>query len=240
MKISVGHFTAAGDENDRQSKPQQFVTLKVSDTGIGIDDSVKSRIFEPFFTTKERSGGTGLGLSTVYGIVKQSNADIAVTSKPGFGSTFTITFPKSTAKAVRPQENSVQTPDSLSGTILLVEDLEDLREVMAGILSRRGLRVLAASDGTDAVKIACETEASIDLIITDITMPRMSGPEAVRRIRELRPGIKVIYLSGYTDSVMPEDGDAVISKPITPEALALAIRDSLMTQTPGERKRFAA
>src|SRR5262249_45002153 len=105
-------------------------------------------------------------------------------------------------------------PEQLSGTILLVEDLDDLREVMADILSRRGLRVLAAAGGTDAVKIASETPEAIDLIVTDITMPGMSGPEAVRSIRESRPKVKAIYLSGYTESVVPDDGDALIAKPI--------------------------
>jgi two-component system, cell cycle sensor histidine kinase and response regulator CckA len=238
--ISVGHSNISDAEEDSDRKLGEFVTLKVSDTGIGMEDSIKSRIFEPFFTTKENSGGTGLGLATVYGIVKQSDADISVTSKSGSGSTFTITFPKAKGKTVRAPENSREATEQLSGTILLVEDLKDLREVMTDILSRRGFRVLAASDGVDAVKIASETQSSIDLIVADITMPRMSGPETVKKIREFRPEIKVIYLSGYKESVIPEAGDTLISKPITPEALTLAIRDRLMPQTPGEHKGFAA
>jgi PAS domain S-box-containing protein len=241
ITISIGNSNNARSEEGTGVELHEFVTLKVSDTGIGMEDSVKSRIFEPFFTTKEKSGGTGLGLATVYGIVKQSHGDISVTSRPGQGSTFMLTFPRTKEKTVRrASETSTEAPLSLSGTILLIEDLDDLRELTADILSRRGLRVLAARDGVDAVKIASETPGSIDLIVTDVTMPRMSGPDAVRRIRESRPEVKVIYLSGYTESKMPEDGNALISKPITPEVLALAIRDSLMAQARGEHSKFAA
>src|SRR5262249_51768313 len=221
ITVSVGHSNDAGSAKDPEFKRHEFVTLKVSDTGIGIDDSIKSRIFEPFFTTKEKSGGTGLGLATVYGIVKQSNGEIGVSSKPGQGSTFTITFPKTRGRSDRAPEPSAEAPVRLTGTILLVEDLDDLRELTADILSRRGLHVLAASDGEDAVKIASEAPGTIDLIVTDIAMPRMSGPDAVKAIRKIRPEVKVIYLSGYAESAKAAEGDTLILKPITPEVLAV-------------------
>jgi len=226
LTIALGSSQINRDSKELGSV--EFVTVKVADTGVGIDDSIKPRIFEPFFTTKEHSGGSGLGLAVVHGIVKQSNGDILVTSKPGKGSSFVLTFPRAEKMALQEAQAPAQSPASLSGTILLAEDLDDLREMLVQILSQKGLHVLAASDGIHAVKIANETRGTIDLIVTDVLMPRMNGPDAVRRIRESRPSVKVIYLSGYTESVVPEGSDLLITKPITPEGLIQAIHNCLM------------
>jgi PAS domain S-box-containing protein len=229
LTVALGHSSREA----REFGNGDLVTLKVSDTGIGIDDSIKSRIFEPFFTTKDQSGGCGLGLAVVHGIVRQSKGDILVTSRPGEGTSFLLMFPRAQKKAVYENQTAAQPAANLSGTVLLAEDLDDLRELLTQILSQKGLRVLAASDGINAVKVANETQGTIDLVITDVLMPRMNGPDAVRRIRESRPGVKVMYLSGYTETVVPEGSDLLLTKPITPEALVQAIQSCLVGKAQG-------
>jgi signal transduction histidine kinase len=207
--------------------------LRVSDTGIGMDESVRARMFEPFFTTKQESGGTGLGLATVYGIVKQSGGHIEVESKPGEGSTFTLYFPKAHALEIVGQRAARErkAPSTGSETILLIEDLSELRETIATMLRTKGYRVLQARDGVDAVNVAASHFAPIDLILTDVVMPILNGPEAVRKIRMRRPGVKAIYITGYTDqSAADKDlssNSVTVEKPIYPEALMAKIREVL-------------
>jgi two-component system cell cycle sensor histidine kinase/response regulator CckA len=206
--------------------------LRVSDTGVGIDESIKSKIFDPFFTTKEESGGVGLGLAMVYGIVKQSGGAIAVESKPGRGTSFILYFPhvpsKTEASRTKPFADEFS---SVSGTILLAEDLAPLREVMAATLTAKGFRVLPARDGTDALALGRSNYRAIDLIIADIMMPGMKGPAAVRKIRELRSNIPTIFISGFADSAVltedVEDTDVLLEKPIAPEVLLATVYDVL-------------
>jgi two-component system, cell cycle sensor histidine kinase and response regulator CckA len=207
--------------------------LRVSDTGIGMDESVRSRMFEPFFTTKQESGGTGLGLATVFGIVKQSGGHIAVESKLGKGSTFTLYFPKAHAFEIGGQRDARERKESTTGseTILLIEDLSELRDMMATTLRTKGYKVLQARDGVDAVNVAASHFAPIDLILTDVVMPKLNGPEAVREIRMRRPGVKAIYITGYADQSVVDKGPAsnaiTVEKPIRPDALIAKIREVL-------------
>jgi two-component system, cell cycle sensor histidine kinase and response regulator CckA len=242
LAIELGHSSVNRDLNE--SGTAQSVVVKITDTGMGIPDSIQPRVFEPFFTTKEQSGGSGLGLAVVHGIVKQSNGEISLMSKPGQGTCFVLKFPRVERKRGQEMPALTLSPCSLSGTVLLAEDLDDLREMMVHILTQKGLQVFAASDGINAVRIANETQGSIDLIIADVAMPRMNGPDAVRRIRELRPGVKVMYLSGYAESFMPEEGDLLMTKPVTPEALVQAIHNCLTNdvrpEKPAQNRHFAA
>jgi two-component system cell cycle sensor histidine kinase/response regulator CckA len=204
------------------------VTLEVCDTGLGIEDSVKERIFEPFFTTKQYRGGTGLGLSTAYGIIKQSGGEISVDSTIGVGTTFRIKLPRLQNAHAKPEVRVKEKADRdpVVGTVLLVEDLEELREATAQILAQNGVQVLQAKDGSEAVEVAAR-HPRIDLILSDIAMPLLSGPEAVSRIRKSHPKVKVIFLSGYADINIAEEYDLLLAKPITAEVLITSIRTLL-------------
>jgi signal transduction histidine kinase/CHASE3 domain sensor protein len=215
-----------------ETKPGPYVVLVVSDTGAGMTREVREKLFEPFFTTKERGKGTGLGLPSVYGIVKQSGGFIWVYSEPGKGTTFKVYLPRaedvSTDAAIAPaQSRSVG-----SETILLVEDDEEVRQVATRILRRNGYRVLEAGNGADALRV-CENEPDpVDLIVTDIIMPEMGGTELAARIREKQPAARILFTSGYTeDAVVRQSflhpGEAFIEKPFTPELLARKARELL-------------
>ncbi len=218
----------------------EYEAIRVSDTGIGIDDSVRLRIFEPFFTTKQESGGTGLGLATVYGIVKQSGGHVEVESKLGEGSSFTIYFPKARAlKVVGPKVDTADISTAGSETILLIEDFTELREMIATMLRSKGYNVLQARDGMDAVHVAASHFAPIDLVVTDVVMPKLNGPEAVRQIRARRTGVKVVYITGYADqNVIGEElfaADSItLEKPIRPDALLGRIRELLDKRESGQ------
>ncbi len=210
-----------------------YVMLAVSDTGVGIDASAKARMFEPFFTTKGPDKGTGLGLSTVYGIVKQSEGHIWVYSEPGQGTTFKIYLPR-VAAGVAAQPLPIDAMGEAHGTetILLVEDAVPVRRLTRKVLEQFGYTVLEAEGPEQAIDICRAHAEVIDLVLTDVVMPGMSGRELAARLNELRPGVKVVYMSGYTDDAVIHHGVlaqavAYVQKPFTPAALARKVRATL-------------
>jgi CheY-like chemotaxis protein len=210
-----------------------YAVLAVTDTGVGMDAATKARIFEPFFTTKERGKGTGLGLATVFGIVTQSQGHIEVYSEPDKGTTFKVYLPKretSTGATHRPPP----TLATLRGdeTILLVEDEERVRRMMRTILRRAGYNVLEAHNGHEAMRVSQEHPGDIHLLVTDVIMPLMGGPDLAEKLNATRPDTKVLFLSGYTDNAQLVRGArssrvGFLQKPVTPEALARKIREIL-------------
>ncbi len=212
--------------------PGDFVLLAVSDTGTGMDAATQAHIFDPFFTTKETGKGTGLGLSIVFGIVQQSGGTVWVYSEPGRGTTFKVYLPRVDAELEGPR--SVAIPATLRGTetIVLVEDEEQVRNVVVNVLRRQGYRVIVATSPAEALRTAEVDPENIDLLLTDVVMPGMSGPELARRFVALRPDTKVLCMSGYTDDSVVrhgvlEAGAAFLQKPITPGALASKLREVL-------------
>jgi CheY-like chemotaxis protein len=208
--------------------------LAITDTGMGMDAATQARIFEPFFTTKP-GHGTGLGLATVYGIVKQSGGYIWVHSEPGRGTTFRIYFPRveelpEAAAAPAPAE-----PPGGSETVLLVEDQEALRGVVRESLEAVGYRVLEAADGPGALELAAATREPIHLLLTDVIMPRMSGVELAERLRARQADLRVVFMSGYTDDVITRSGllaqnSRLLQKPFTTPVLARTVREALSSQ----------
>jgi CheY-like chemotaxis protein len=197
-----------------------------------MDEATRSRIFEPFFTTKEKGRGTGLGLSTVYGIVKQSGGYIWVYSEPGKGTTFKVYLPRvATAAEPLPVSKDQEIARGGTETILLVEDEDAVRALASRILESKGYTVLLAESGAQAIEIARENPA-IDLLLTDMVLPGMGGSEISKRIHELAPRTKVLYTSGYTDDVIVRRGlmerdAAFLEKPFTPNVLARRVREVL-------------
>jgi signal transduction histidine kinase/CheY-like chemotaxis protein len=210
------------------------VMLAVSDTGVGMDKETQGRIFEPFFTTKEKGKGTGLGLSTLFGIVKQSGGNIWVYSEPGKGSTFRIYFPKAADVEEQPPEVKALATLTGSETILLAEDQDDVRRVASEILRRYGYHVLEARNAGEAL-LSCERHPlPIHLLITDIVMPQVNGRELALRLLTIRPQLKVLYMSGYTDNSIVhhgilDPGVAYVQKPLLPESFARRVREVLDT-----------
>jgi PAS domain S-box-containing protein len=209
--------------------PGPHVMLAVSDTGHGMDRATQERIFEPFFTTKEVGRGTGLGLSTVFGVVRQSGGHIWVYSEPGRGAVFKVYFPSVPAERKTEEPKPKPAPRSGTETILVLEDEEHVRRVVLAMLARGGYRVLEAATAEQALDFVRSPGQAIDLLLTDVVMPKMSGPEAVRRVREIRPDLKAICMSGYTDETVVrhgilESGVAFLQKPITPDSLRQKIR----------------
>jgi CheY-like chemotaxis protein len=209
------------------------VTLTVQDTGTGMSAAVQERIFEPFFTTKEQGRGTGLGLSTVYGIVKQVGGDVFVTSTEGVGSIFSIYLPAVDGVHERQAPPIPAVPvRGAAETILLVEDEQLVRNLTREILVRNGYIVLEAADGLDALRAAASYDGAIHLMLTDVVMPRMSGRELVDQIRPLRPQMRVLYVSGYSEEAIVRQGELtpgieLLPKPFTPGVLTAKIREIL-------------
>jgi len=207
----------------------RYVRLEVSDTGAGMDLATRARIFEPFFTTKEQGKGSGLGLATVYGLVKQSGGYIWVDSEPGAGSSFKVYFPAIEREAEAAQNDRASVAGS--ETVLLVEDEDTVRALAGEVLRRNGYAVLEARHSLEALRVVERHQESIDLMITDIVMSHMTGRDLAERIREGRPSMKVLFISGYVDhaSVQRElaAGMPFLQKPFTPEAFARKVRDIL-------------
>jgi DNA-binding response OmpR family regulator len=213
--------------------PGSYALLKVSDTGTGMDAETLERVFEPFFTTKPEGAGTGLGLSTVYGIVTQSGGDVRVASTPGAGTTFEVYLP-STAQlpATAPAEPAPAFAPPATGTILLVEDDDAVRELALRALSDAGYAVLEAGDGGDALALCDAHDGPIDLLLTDVVMPEMSGRELAERRAPLRPETRVLYMSGYpADAIVRREvldgGVELLEKPFTPMSLRRRVRAAL-------------
>ncbi len=236
-KITIGVTSVELDAGDAASQPDvapgRYVRLAVTDDGVGLDDATRARVFEPFFTTKERGKGTGLGLATVFGIVKQSGGHISVRSGIGQGTTMEVYLPGVTAPAEAldiPKAARVELRGS--ETVLLVEDEDQVRVMLRTALRRYGYNVLDASNGAEALALSERFNARIDLLIADMVMPLVSGRELADRLRRMRSDLRVLYLSGYTDSstVHHESldvGTAFIQKPVIPETVAAKVRSLL-------------
>jgi signal transduction histidine kinase len=215
-------------------QPGPYVMLAVTDTGVGMDEEIKSHLFEPFFTTRELGEGTGLGLATVHGIVKQSEGHIWVYSEPGQGTTFKVYLPR-TEEAVELGQQAQIPIESLRGqeTVLLVEDEEVVRDLVRLVLLKRGYTVLEARDGEEALWACEQHEGPVHLLVSDVVIPGvMSGRDLAERLETLYPGMKVLYMSGYTDNAIVrhgvlELGVAFLQKPFTPASLARKVRETL-------------
>jgi len=215
--------------------PGSYVLLAVSDSGVGMDEETRQHIFEPFYTTKPLGEGTGLGLSTVYGIVKQGGGWIYVYSEPGQGTTFRIYWPPTEA-AANSGNVPQQGPAELNGTetLLLLEDEKDVRELATSLLSSRGYNVLEAATGDSALQISRDYPDRIHALVTDVVLPGMNGRQVAERLQSERPELRVLYTSGYTQAAIAhrgvlEEGVAFIPKPYTPDDLAAKVREVLAT-----------
>jgi PAS domain S-box-containing protein len=226
-------------EPTRMELADDFVMIRVKDTGTGMSPEVRARIFEPFYTTKQESGGTGLGLATVYGIVNQSGGRIEVESAAGHGSTFTVYFPRAHGARLSAPESAQPSPEFGKETILLAEDRQDVREMLTLTLKSNGYNVIETGDGETAVNKAQTFAGDIHLMITDIIMPYLSGADAVRRIRQFRPDLKVIFITGYAEEPYTQPAvpfSVTLEKPLRPDVLLTRIRQlldraSLVTDT---------
>jgi PAS domain S-box-containing protein len=227
------HLDVGYTQTHRPVEAGSYIMIAVSDSGCGMTQELQSRIFEPFFTTKEKGKGTGLGLATVYGVVKQSGGNISVYSEPGHGTTFKIYLPR-VDEAVNIAEPLLVRSDNLIGseTVLLVEDEQAVRDMAHEILKSNGYNVLRAGDGNEAMKVSEQFQGPIDLMVTDVVMPHLGGRELAEKLSVTRPGMRVLYMSGYTDDAIVHHGvldgrAAFLEKPFTPDVLALKIREVL-------------
>jgi two-component system, cell cycle sensor histidine kinase and response regulator CckA len=220
----------ADDEPKRPPRAGEYVMLRVQDSGAGIPADILPRIFEPFFTTKGENRGTGLGLSTVYGIVQQSHGSLFVDTAPGKGTSFTIYFPR-TLDVVSfdrpPIERATARGDE---TVLLVEDEDGVRELASRVLRKQGYSVLATSSPDEAIDTMAARNGSVDVLLTDVVMPGMSGPQLAARLRAVYPSLRVVFMSGFTGDNVNLDqlrGEDILAKPFTPADLARRVRDVL-------------
>ena len=203
-------------------KPGAYVRLSIADTGAGMDERTRERIFEPFFTTKEMGKGTGLGLASVYGLIKQHKGFIDVESEPGRGTSFHIYFPALTRGAAKDETPVEEVLKGGTETLLVAEDDEVIRTLTSSILSEFGYTVIVAKDGTDAVRHFQENRDRINLLLLDVIMPRKNGKDAYEEIRTIKPDIKVLFISGYSADMISKEGIlekglSFISKPVLPQ-----------------------
>jgi CheY-like chemotaxis protein len=231
LKIETAHVR---DDNPDVASTgfdaRNLVQLCVSDTGEGMDDHTKEHLFEPFFTTKPEGKGTGLGLSTVYGIVKQSGATITVDSALGLGTTFRIYFPRTDAELSPPETRPIRHQGS--ERLLLVEDDRSVRELAERIFRECGYKVTATADGKEALRAFAAQPDQVDMVVTDLIMPGMSGRELVQALHQIRPGLKAVYMSGYTEDEIVRRGlhdpsVALLHKPFTADVLVDKVRSVL-------------
>ncbi len=231
IEVAGARLDAGYALSHAEVEPGAYVLLTVSDTGVGMDEETKTRIFEPFFTTKET--GTGLGLATVYGIVGQSGGHVFVYSEPGRGTTFKIYLPVARGEAAADDPEAPE-PSRLTGseTILLVEDDDALRRLACRLLRRSGYTVLEARDAREGERVSREYRAGIDLLVTDVVLPGETGRELAARLAAVRPGLRVLFISGYTENAIAHHGVLdpdvdLLEKPFSPEALLRRVRRSL-------------
>jgi CheY-like chemotaxis protein len=240
-KITIETAHAEMDESyvsrHAGTRPGQYVLLVVSDTGCGMDENIKSQIFEPFFTTKAAGQGTGLGLSTVYGIVKQSEGYILVYSETGKGTTFKIYFPRVREKAeARLLPHEVSEPPRGSETILVVEDDKTLREITVKLLQDGGYQVVEAKDADDALRILAASEPDINLLLTDVIMPNKSGAELAKQAKEGHRELRTLFMSGYTGDLVGRQGvlteeASFLEKPFTRRSLLSKVYAALHSES---------
>jgi len=236
LLIETENVVRTGHELDDglELPPGSYVSLSVRDTGVGMSTETLAHVFEPFFTTKGLGHGTGLGLATVYGIVKQSDGDVCVRSTPGRGTTVDICLPRlevADELSVPRADDAPYTPNG-NETVLLVEDDESLRPLMRRVLEKHGYAVLEARHGKDAMRVAGGHGGAVDLVITDVVMPEMGGRELAERLASARPSSKILFVSGYTDDVVIrqgilDKGRPFLQKPFTPQELLTKAREVL-------------
>ncbi len=231
---TTAYELSATDAARLQAQPGRYVVLSVRDSGLGMDDATRARIFEPFFTTKPPGQGTGLGLSTVYGILKQSNGAIDVETGVSKGTTFRVYLPVAAqpADAATTPRPAPRRVGDLEGTVLVAEDEEAVRMLIRTVLSNAGFRVLTAASGSEAATILDSIDRPVDLLVTDIVMPGMIGPDLARLVLQRFPQTRVLYITGYaTHTSVPagflQDDDALLQKPFLPEQLLAKVQDRL-------------
>jgi CheY-like chemotaxis protein len=214
------------------TQPGEYVMLAVTDEGEGMNEAVKAHLFEPFFTTKEKGKGTGLGLSTVYGAVKQNRGSIEVCSEPGRGTTFKIYLPRIVDTPDRQDRPAEEAPAAGTETVVLVEDEEIVKTLAEKVLQRRGYTVHSFANGDEALAAIRRLPEPVHLLVTDVILPGVNGKVLAETVRSIRPEIKVLFTSGYTESIIAhhgvlDEGIEFIGKPYTPAALAKKVREVL-------------
>jgi CheY-like chemotaxis protein len=245
MHITEAVVDEAHADGARNLPPGRYIALAVRDTGCGMDEDTQTQIFEPFFTTKGPGKGTGLGLATVYGIVSQSGGAITVESRLKEGTTFTVYLPKETeAIEPPPPPEPPLEPNHSAARVLVVEDELIVRELVCAVLSSQGYDVLCAETGFEALRLAGESLKPIDLLVSDVMMPQMTGPEVARELLALSPRTKVLYVSGYSEEDISEDGVLspgvnLLPKPFTAEALGRRVREVLQGHSEAHSKGAA-
>jgi len=232
--ISLATTNATMEEGEKGVgiPPGDYVVLTVTDNGTGMDEATRERIFEPFFTTKQHGKGTGLGLATVYGIVRQNGGFIDIASQPGTGTTFTIHLPRALATAEPPAEMKDAGARTGMETILVVEDEPQVLYLAKKGLERHGYTVLAAGSPAAAIVLCRDHPGPIHVLVNDVVMPLMNGLDLKARLREMRPDLRTVFMSGYTANVMAdrgliEEGLLFLQKPFSLDALALKVREAL-------------
>jgi hypothetical protein len=240
VDVKTENLDLGADHGKRESLADgKYVRLTVADTGVGMREDVAAQAFDPFFTTRKDDGGTGLGLATVYGIVKEAGGHIEIYTEPGHGTAVKVYLPAALDEAAIAAPDSRQVIAAAGQTILLVEDEESVRRLAERILVENGYEVITALDGQGALDLAARHDGEIDLLLTDVVMPRLSGPQLARDLRELRPRLRALFMSGYTGEVISrhgivEEGVALIEKPFDAKGLLYAVSNVL--HDPGEEE----